>query len=58
MTGEAPWTSIDFVTATLSAATLVLTGVALIVAIGAWWGYRDLKAATLAAAEKEAQRVA
>lgn len=52
------WTAIDLVTAALGAATLVLTGVAVIVAIGAWIGYRNIRRASVQAAETEARRIA
>lgn len=53
-----PWTAIDLVTAALAAATVVLAAVALGVALFAVWGYRDIRRASVRAAELEARRTA
>ncbi len=45
-------------TLTLGAAALILTGVAVVIALIAWWGYRDIKKASVSAAETEARRIA
>ena len=37
----------------LAAATIILTGVAIFVAILGWWGYKDLKRAAVDAAVRE-----
>jgi hypothetical protein len=53
-----PWTAVDTMTAIFGAASVILTAVAVIVAIGAWWRYRDIKAASVATAEQEARPAA
>jgi hypothetical protein len=53
-----PWTLVDVMTATLGAASVILTAVAILIALGAFLGYRDLKAASMETAEKEARRIA
>ncbi len=53
--GEKPF---DVATLALSAATVVLTGVGVIVAIAAVWGYNEIRNKSLEAAEKAATTVA
>jgi hypothetical protein len=52
MMPEAHWTAVDAVTIALAAATVVLAGVGVGAAFVAWWGYRDIKAATMASARE------
>ncbi len=53
-----PWTVVDAVTVVLAAATVILTGVAILVAVVAFWGYRDIRKVTVERAEAEARRIA
>jgi hypothetical protein len=54
----APWTAVDVVTVALGCASLILTALAVFLGVLAIWGYRDIKAASIRAAETEARRVA
>ena len=42
----------------LGAASIILTGVAIVLGIFAVWGYRDIRAAAIKAAETEGRRAA
>lgn len=53
-----PWSVVDVVTVALAAAAVILTGVAIIVGILAFWGYRDIRTMAARRAEAEARRVA
>jgi len=50
--------SFDVATITLAAATVVLTGVGVILAIAAIWGYKEIKATLINVAESKAEAVA
>lgn len=49
---NAAWGQVEIVTAVLGAAAIVLAGVGIGIAILAAWGYRDIKAATMASARE------
>lgn len=51
-------TEIDWVTTAFSAATVVLAGVAIAVAVGAYFAYRDIKGAAIKAAVEAAVKKA
>ncbi len=54
----APFTVIDAVTIAFACATVILTGVAIGLAVVAWFAYRDIKASMLKIAESTARDVA
>lgn len=53
-----PMTEIDWVTVAFSAATVILAGVAIIIAVGAYFAYRDIKKAAIRAAVDTAKEIA